>query len=654
MKKILLIALLLAAFTPIFAFEYTYEGNTLEYTPLTENTVSVQKSTVPLTGTVVIPSVAFDVEAGKEYNVTHIADNGFYKADQKEHMMESIVIPEGIVEIGYKAFAQCYTKFQGDIVLPSTVSTIKSRAFFNCQHINLVITSPVLPLLIETDGNYDWFYSVDNVIIPTGHGVKYRLIKRLYASSPRKFVENYPEYVNYVNWLNYVLNVSVDSEFLVEDAYFCIKDGQAILMGTNHESSFALEIPSMVTINEENYPVKSIADSAFLSDPNIVSVQIPEGISHLGMKAFAKASNLGGVIILPESLKQIDSHAFFYANKIEKFIIKSIHIPILESDNAFAGNTISLYVHCESLEAYKSASRWSKLSERIKGACLDIYHHDTPILSEGVYETTEDLVGSITYKRTFTPGKWETLYLPFEIEKVTVEDEDEIDGYWSPEPWNIDDGGDYFLAAENGIEDGELCFDFTTASPVAHKPYLIQFPILEGEWSDYYVGRVVTFHGKEKWNNLSTSFAPLEPTSEMQMGYNNTLQNQTLSDKVYMLRGTDDFMLQNSTTTLHPFECYVMPQKVSGAALAPRMSVRVRGRGNVTTSVSSTNATNPISYSIDGNRLTIYANRQLVQIYSINGILLYSINVEENMAQVLLDKGCYIIYSNGNSQKVIL
>ena len=138
------------------------------------------------------------------------------------------------------------------------------------------------------------------------------------------------------------------------------------------------------------------------------------------------------------------------------------------------------------------------------------------------------------------------------------------------------------------------------------------------------------------------------------MGYNNTLQNQTLSDKVYMLRGTDDFMLQNSTTTLHPFECYVMPQKVSGAALAPRMSVRVRGRGNVTTSVSSTNATNPISYSIDGNRLTIYANRQLVQIYSINGILLHSINVEEDMAQVLLDKGCYIIYSNGNSQKVIL
>ena len=177
MKKILLIVLLLAAFTPIFAFEYTYEGNTLEYTPLTENTVSVQKSTVPLTGTVVIPSVAVDLETGKGYNVTHIADNGFYKADQKEHMMESIVIPEGIVEIGYKAFAQCFTKFKGDIVLPSTVSTIKSRAFFNCQHINLVITSSIPPAL-EADGDYKWFLSVEKIVVPVNQGVAYRKDKK--------------------------------------------------------------------------------------------------------------------------------------------------------------------------------------------------------------------------------------------------------------------------------------------------------------------------------------------------------------------------------------------------------------------------------------------------------------------------------------------
>ena len=648
MKKILLIALLLAAFTPTFAFEYTYEGNTLEYTPLTENTVSVQKSTVPLTGTVVIPSVAVD-EIGKAYNVTHIADNGFYKADQKEHMMESIVIPEGVVEIGYKAFAQCYTKFQGDIVLPSTVSTIKSRAFFNCQHINLVITSSIPPAL-EADGDYKWFLSVEKIVVPVNQGIAYR------KDQNGKSLSN-----NVISWVKHVApaNTIVEpNEFVVDDGetdlYYRIDNDKAIVSGakTNGVDLFAVNIPATININEVNYSVKELADSAFFMDDNLTSLQLPRTLERIGVKALSK-TGLFGRIVIPESVKDIGDYAFYASNKISEFYLKPLTAPKLANNNAFTGSSAPLYVHCEAT-GYQNG-KWSQLSERIKDVCLTIYHNGTPdTLGNGVHETTADLVGSITYKRTFTPGKWETLYLPFEIEKVTVEDEDEIDGYWSPEPWNIDDGGDYFLAEETGIEDGELCFDFTTASPVAHKPYLIQFPILEGEWSDYYVGRVVTFHGKEKWNNLSTSFAPLEPTSEMQMGYNNTLQNQTLSDKVYMLRGTDDFMLQNSTTTLHPFECYVMPQKVSGAALAPRMSVRVRGRGNVTTSVSSTNATNPISYSIDGNRLTIYANRQLVQIYSINGILLHSINVEEDMAQVLLDKGCYIIYSNGNSQKVIL
>ena len=649
MKKILLIALLLAAFTPTFAFEYTYEGNTLEYTPLTENTVSVQKSTVPLTGTVVIPSVAVDVEKDKAYNVTHIADNGFYKADQKEHMMESIVIPEGVEEIGSKAFAQCYTHFQGDIVLPSTVSIIKSRAFFNCNKINLFITS-LTPPALEADGDSKWFLSVKKIVVPVNQGIAYR------KDQNGKSLSN-----NVISWVKHVApaNTIVEpNEFVVDDGetdlYYRIDNDKAIVSGakTNGVDLFAVNIPATININEVNYSVKELADSAFFLDDNLTSLQLPRTLERIGVKALSK-TGLFGRIVIPESVKDIGDYAFYASNKISEFYLKPLTAPKLANNNAFTGSSAPLYVHCEAT-GYQNG-KWSQLSERIKDVCLTIYHNGThDELGNGVHETTADLVGSITYKRTFTPGKWETLYLPFEIEKVTVEDEDEIDGYWSPEPWNIDDGGDYFLAEETGIEDGELCFDFTTASPVAHKPYLIQFPILEGEWSDYYVGRVVTFHGKEKWNNLSTSFAPLEPTSEMQMGYNNTLQNQTLSDKVYMLRGTEDFMLQNSTTTLHPFECYVMPQKVSGAALAPRMSVRVRGRGNVTTSVSSTNATNPISYSIDGNRLTIYANRQLVQIYSINGILLHSINVEEDMAQVLLDKGCYIIYSNGNSQKVIL
>ena len=637
MKRTWLIALLLAAFTPIFAFEYTYEGNTLEYSILTENTVSVQKGTTKLKGVVKVPAQVVDPNTDKIYDVTHIADEGF-RYNATISVYTSIVLPEGLQVIGYKAFAQC-VNLLGELRLPSTVTMIKSRAFYNCGNVtNIVITSMNPPTLsTELDGNRDWFYNIDKITVPAKQGVLYR---------HSRTSENWGKYVAKS------IPILEPTEALVDDVYYRLDNAGVVLTGGMNFSNKILDIPSQIHFEGKDYSVKGIADSAFMDNVDIISLSLPEGLERIGYKAFARSNKIAGTVIFPSSLNRIDAHAFFHSSSISTFISKSLNAPELENTAAFDGTTAPIYVSCEALDNYKTANKWSNLSSRIKDACLTIYHDGTPKEGDGVYEATIDQVASITYKRTFTPGKWETLYLPFEIEKVTVEDEDEIDGYWSPEPWNIVDGGDYFLAEATGIEDGVLCFDFTTASPVAHKPYLIQFPILEGEWSDYYVDRVVTFHGKEKWNNLSTSFAPLEPTSEMQMGYNNTLQNQTISDEVYVLRATDDFILQHSATTLHPFECYVMPQKVSGVALAPRMSVRLRGKNDVTTSISSTQ-TNQFSYTKDGNVLTVYSCGQPLQIYSISGELLYDVENQES-AQFSLDKGCYIIYSNGNSQKVIL
>ena len=179
-------------------------------------------------------------------------------------------------------------------------------------------------------------------------------------------------------------------------------------------------------------------------------------------------------------------------------------------------------------------------------------------------------MGSITYKRIFTPGKWETIYLPFEVEKVTVED----DGEYKLSPWTLASGGNYYLAKPiDDVQNSELYFDFTTELD-ANKPYIIQFPELDG----YYDNRVVTFHGTRKWNELSTSLNPLKPTTQMEMHGNNTLLRHVLQENVYVLRATSDFVLQRSATTLQPFECYVVPQQSTGASPAPKMRVRLRGQ----------------------------------------------------------------------------
>lgn len=638
MKKTWLIALLLAAFTPIFAFEYTYEGNTLEYTILTENTVSVQKGTTKLKGVVKVPAQVEDPNTGKTYDVTHIADEGF-RYNATINVYTSIVLPEGLQVIGYKAFAQCINLL-GELRLPSTVTMIKSRAFYNCGNVtNIVITSKNPPTLsTELDENRDWFYNIDKIIVPAKQGVLYR-----HGRTSE-------------NWGTYVaksIPILEPTEALVDDVYYRLDNAGAVLTGGMNFSNKILDIPSQIHFEGKDYSVKGIADSAFMDNVDIISLSLPEGLERIGKKAFARSNKIAGTVIFPSSLNRIDTHAFFHSSSISTFISKSLNAPELRGTVAFKGTTAPIYVSCEALDNYKTANKWSDLSSRIKDACLTIYHDGTPKEGDGVYEATIDQVASITYKRVFTPGKWETLYLPFPVEKVTIEDEDELDGYWSPKPWDITDGGDYYLATPASIAaaNGELIFDMTTDLKEG-TPYIIQFP---GQYADYYNGREVTFHGPSDWYELgNTSFAPVTPTSQMKMAGNTTLQKQTISDEVYVLRATNDFMLQHSATTLYPFECYVMPQKVSGAALAPRMSVRLRGKNDVTTSISSANAANPINYVIDGNNLTVYANGQSVQIYSINGMLLHSISVGEDMAQVLLDKGCYIIYSNGNSQKVIL
>lgn len=653
MKKILLVALLLAAFTPIFAFEYTYEGNTLEYTPLTENTVSVKYGTAKLKGVVKVPAQVVDPNTDISYNVTKVADEGF--RHNATHVYTSIELPEGLLEIGGKAFVHC-TNIVGEVKLPSTLTTIGSRAFYNCQNItNLVITSPNPPLLVSryvtpenTTNNLEWFEGVDLITVPANQGVAYR------KDVNGKSLSN-----NVINWVNHVApnNVIIEpNEFLVNDGelnlYYRIDNDKAIISGikTNGKDLFALNIPANVKINGVSYPVKEVADSAFLNDNHFTSLQLPDGLTCIGMKAFAKAASLSGNIVIPKSVNDIRGYAFYGSNKVSNFYLKPSIAPSLGHINAFEGNA-PIHVHCEAT-GYQTGN-WDKLSsDRIKDACLTIYHNGTQS-DNGVYEATVGLVASITYKRTFTAGTWETLYLPFPVEKVTIEDDNEPNGYWSPNPWNITDGGDYYLAtpASTTAANGELIFDMTTDLKEG-TPYIIQFP---GLYEDYYNGREVTFHGPSDWYELgNTSFAPVTPTSQMKMAGNTTLQKQTISDEVYVLRATNDFMLQHSATTLYPFECYVMPQQTNGVARAPKMTVRLRGKNDVTTSISSANAANPINYLIDGNSLTVYANGQSVQIYSINGILLHSISVEEDMAQVLLDKGCYIIYSNGNSQKVIL
>ena len=60
-----------------------------------------------------------------------------------------------------------------------------------------------------------------------------------------------------------------------------------------------------------------------------------------------------------------------------------------------------------------------------------------------------------------------------------------------------------------------------------------------------------------------------------------------------------------------------------------------------------------VTYTQTGSQLTLYTQGQPCKVYAIDGTLLLSTNGSQEEVSIELDKGMYIIYSNGHSQKVL-
>ncbi len=468
--------------------------------------------------------------------MTKIGDYAFYKCTA----LTSVTLPEQLKHIGNRAFAQD-TKIAGEVVIPAGVTSIESRAFFNLTGVSQFQVLATTPPTLEDKLVFD--YVKAPISVPCGYGLVYRKANI---------------------WKD--LNLST-CEVLIDNLYYMpVGDNEAHIIGYDNKPTGTVILPGSVVIGSKTRTVTTLADSLFFDCKEISSVIFTEGLESIGERAFVRCG-LTGTIVLPSTLTTIGERAFSYCDNVEKYLIQAMTPPVLGA-NAFTGDNKNalFYISCEAMDDYKVATNWSSLKSRLRDACLNIYHYNTALGANGVHTTEDTLVASIYYRRKFTLNSWETLYLPFEVDRVTVlEDGVEYD----LTAWDIVNGGHYYLAKPYGIENKEVVFAFTQVVD-AHTPYIIQFK------EPYFHDKMITFHGKESWNKLSTSFEALPISFEMQMAGNTTLQDQILEEPVYMLRATSNFILQNTTTTLHPFECYVMPYATPSGTPA-RMNVRFRG-----------------------------------------------------------------------------
>ena len=544
--------------------------------------------------------------------MTKIGQNAFYKCTA----MTTINMPTSLTAIGEKAFAQD-TKLTGELTLPASLTTIDERAFFNCKAVTAFHIEATTPPTLQ-DKAFD--YVVSPIHVPCGYGHVYG---------------------KHTQWG--MLNLEI-CELLQDNVYYYPIDGHTARAVTYHSNpTDTLVIPSAVVIDGMPRTVTEVADFAFMDCANLPAIYFSEGLEYIGERAFVRCYGLQGTIVLPATLETIGERAFSYCNNVDRYTIQAMTPPVLGA-NAFTGDNKNalFYISCEAMDDYTVATNWSSLKNRLRDACLNIYHYNTALGANGVHTTEDTLVASIYYRRKFTPYRWETLYLPFEVDRVTVlEDGVEYD----LTAWDIVYGGHYFLAKPDGMLNKEILFGFTDELE-SHTPYIIQF-------SDaYYTDKLITFYGKESWNKLSTSFEVLSSSAWMQIAGNTTLQDQLLEKPVYMLRSGLDFILQKTTTTLHPFECYVMPYATPSGTPA-RMNVRFRG--DVPTAVESVKGNEShLTYTVDGYTLTVYPQGQAFSIYSLNGALIYSCEAGKEAVECELNSGCYLLHAGAEAHKIML
>ena len=608
-------------------------------------------------------------------SIVTIGNFAFYNCKN----LQTISLNEGLEFIGEKAFAHD-SLVTGTLTIPSSVTSIGTSAFYNFCKIEKIDVLPQMPPTI-------------------GASIFTALAPKVSIWIPCNTYDIYAK-----AWKAYK-SIIVDQCIFSDDKYTyqVLSDDnskvsvRSIVDNGIQNITFSTEVTN--PYNDQTYVVSTIADNCFMNNATITNVTLPisidsigkqafyncknlqtislnEGLKVIGEKAFAHDSLVTGTLTIPASVTSIGTSAFYNFLKIGKIDIQAGTPPTIGTSIFFAlPSNATIIIPCGSLNLYQNANYWKDLSGKFVSACKPL------TLKKGEELTQEDtIVSSIAYSRTFDMDVWQTLYLPFDVDRVLVYDDEEEEYYDINYPFEPGYGGYFYLNKYDNANVEEATITFTTATTMeGYTPYLIQFPTTDG----YFVGKDIVFKSKAGEYTLNKSdYSQPKATKQFQVSGNSSVYNQSVSD-MYIFRATpvmgkDSTPLktvdgkdsikyefnQQASATLKPFEFGLLPYVVepsSGISSAPmRMSLRIgrssgnTGGGGITTSVSETHASNAITYRTGAGELALSLNGLPCQLYSVSGTLLYSSAGGTEEITIPLEKGIYILYSEGKSQKIVL
>lgn len=244
-----------------------------------------------------------------------------------------------------------------------------------------------------------------------------------------------------------------------------------------------------------------------------------------------------------------------------------------------------------------------------------IYHHDdlpaTPL--EGEDQFTEFAGGrilqSIQYKRRMPSEVWETLSVPFEVDRVTAFDPATGEHVPLQAQYSTSGtitSGNYWLryfktekVTASNFQPNWYDIEAPNqeeAKPEKGKAYIIRLPNGGGYYNDKYI----VFHGRGYQKIAEAYIAPDSPQDDyFSYSGNNTMMPQDLSS-AYVLDNAGYYFTSSSTVTLPPFECSV---NATAPTIAKMPRIALNGRNNTTTDLTllpTTDLQGGVIYSIFG------------------------------------------------------
>ena len=213
-----------------------------------------------------------------ENGVTNIGNVAFAYC----HNLSSVTIPDSVTSIGSYSFCGGNTKLT-DITIPDSVTSIGSFAFSHCRG----LTSVKIPSSVTNIGTgiFSTCSSLTNITVDSDNPTFVSIDGTLYNKNG--------------TMMQYAIG-KTDSSFVVPDSVNCIYNYAL----NDCDNLTSVTIPDSVT---------TIGYDAFSGCNGLTSVTIPESVTNISYSTFINCPNLTSVFI-PNSVTNIGTKAFGYIN----------------------------------------------------------------------------------------------------------------------------------------------------------------------------------------------------------------------------------------------------------------------------------------------------------------------------------------------------